>query len=223
MRAFAKEQWNDRVCYKACYSDPNAISTMSSSSTSQLPPPPPQVPLSAPSTTSANPSSSAKALWTYIEPALFHILRSPSNNPAKAPVLDVAYHVGIHTAVYNYFTAPDANQPPSSPLPPFSVSELAFDGGNGDEFRDVVREGLYSQLDDYFADVAREILLGAAQDESTLIQYLVPAFTRFSSGARSVDRLLSYVNRCANVIHFPSHKQSRRLHNITLIIQMTQK
>lgn len=215
MRVFAKEQWNDRVCYKELYSDPNAISTMSSSSTSQQPPPPPPVPLTAPSTTSANPSSSAKALWTYIEPALFHILRSPSNNPAKAPVLDVAYHVGIHTAVYNYFTAPDSNQP-SSPLPP--LSELAFDGDNGDEFRDVVREGLYAQLDDYFAEVAREILLGAAQDESTLIQYLVPAFTRFSSGARSVDRLLSYVNRCVNVIHFPSFKQFHRLHNITLIV-----
>lgn len=196
---------------------------MSSSSTDQQPlaAAAPPVPLTAPSTTSANPSSSAKALWTYIEPALFHILRSPSNDPSKAPVLDVAYHVGIHTAVYNYFTAPDSNQP-SSPLPP--LSELAFEGGGGgggDDFRDVIREGLYSQLDDYFAQVAREILLGAAQDESTLIQYLVPAFTRFSSGARSVDRLLNYVNRCANFITFPSFKNNV-INYITLILQMTQ-
>lgn len=54
---------------------------------------------------------------------------------------------------------------------------------------------LYVQLDGYFAEAAREILFGSPADDSTLIHYIVPAFSRYSAGAQSVNRLLNYVNR----------------------------
>ena len=57
-----------------------------------------------PTAGSANPAASFPALWGYLEPALDHIIRSPTNTPDKAPSVDVEYHMGIYTAVYNYFT-----------------------------------------------------------------------------------------------------------------------
>lgn len=53
-------------------------------------------------TGSANPAASLSALWTYIEPALDHIVKSPTNDPGgKAPSIDVGLYAGIHSACYN--------------------------------------------------------------------------------------------------------------------------
>ena len=136
---------------------------------------------------SANPSASLSALWGYIQPALDHIIRSPLNNPSKAPAVDVNYHIGIHTALYNYFTnhassipAPHLSKAPFRAIP--ATTPLGCD--------------LYGRLDAYLADVAREVLLGAPTDDSALLlHYLVPCFARYSAGAQSVNRLLNYVNR----------------------------
>jgi hypothetical protein len=38
-------------------------------------------------------------------------------------------------------------------------------------------------------------LLGAPQDDTTLIHYIVPCFNRYTAGAQSTNRLLNYVNR----------------------------
>lgn len=54
---------------------------------------------------------------------------------------------------------------------------------------------IYEQLDKYFADATRELVLGAPHDDITLIHYIVPCFKRYTAGAQSVNRLLSYVNR----------------------------
>ena len=54
---------------------------------------------------------------------------------------------------------------------------------------------IYTQLDKYFAEAAREVALGAPQDDTTLIQYIVPSFNRYNAGAQSANRLLNYVNR----------------------------
>ena len=54
---------------------------------------------------------------------------------------------------------------------------------------------IYTQLDRYFAEATREIALGAPQDDTTLIQYIVPSFDRYNAGAQSANRLLNYVNR----------------------------
>ncbi|KAI9445523.1 hypothetical protein H4582DRAFT_933193 [Lactarius indigo] len=139
---------------------------------------------------SANPSASLSALWGYIQPALDHILRSPVDDLSKAPAVDVNYHIGIHTALYNYFTnhaspipAPHlsigAPKPPPRSIP--AATPLGYD--------------VYDRLDAYLADAAREVLLGAPTDDSALLHYLVPRFTRYSSGAQSIHRLLNYVNR----------------------------
>ena len=98
-------------------------------------------------------------------------MQAPTNNPGKAPALDVGYHMGIHTAVYNYFTVP---RPGGAPA--------------GADF--------YELLDGWFGDVARDTLLGLPEDDSErLVQYLVPCFQRYQSGAGAVSRLLNYTNR----------------------------
>ncbi|KAI0697540.1 hypothetical protein BC835DRAFT_1270127 [Cytidiella melzeri] len=146
-------------------------------------------PLPNPSTGSANPSASLPALWGYLQPALDHIVRGPTNNPLKVPAIEVSYHMGVHTAVYNYFTSQvDILSAP----PPKSVVD-----GPYREHKDVKPSGtdLYEQLDRYYADTAHEIFLGAPHDDGSLIYYLLPCFYRYSAGSQSVNRLLNYVNR----------------------------
>lgn len=58
-------------------------------------------PLQKPSTGSANPAASLSALWAYLVPALDHIVKSSTNNPAKAPSIDMEFYSGIHSACYN--------------------------------------------------------------------------------------------------------------------------
>ena len=143
-------------------------------------------PLPNPSAGSANPSASLSALWGYIQPAVNHLVRSPSNDPRKAPSIDIEYHMGIHTATYNYFTTPsDAGHA----LFQVRQANIARNGS--------VSSGadLYEQLDIYLTETARELFLSAPQDDSTLIHYIVPCFHRYSAGAQSVNRLLNYVNR----------------------------
>ena len=148
-------------------------------------------PLPSPSTGSANPSASLHSLWGYLQPALDHIVRAPTNNPAKAPAIDVSYHMGVHTAVYNYFTShPEAAAGPTGLAgfhPRFAAPQSEKARASGTD--------LYEQLDRYYAAAARELLLGAPADDSTLVRYLVPCFSRYSAGAQAVSRLLNYVNR----------------------------
>ncbi|THH28283.1 hypothetical protein EUX98_g5902 [Antrodiella citrinella] len=153
--------------------------------------PPTAPPMPNPATGSANPAASLPALWGYLQPALDHIVRSSTNTPSKAPPIDVAYHMGIHTAVYNYFTAQSEannNAPVQKTITP-AVPFTRFDKGK------TSGTDLYEQLDRYYADTAREIFLGAPHDDATLVHYLVPCFNRFSAGTQSVHRLLNYVNR----------------------------
>lgn len=145
-------------------------------------------PLPNPSTGSANPSASLPALWGYLQPALDHIVRSTTNNPSKAPAIEVSYHMGLHTAVYNYFTA--QSDMSAHPVPkgltavPFAREKIKPSGTD-----------LYEQLDRYYADVARETYLGTPHDDASLVHYLLPCFNRYSAGGQAVNRLLNYVNR----------------------------
>ncbi|KAH8086645.1 hypothetical protein BXZ70DRAFT_549996 [Cristinia sonorae] len=156
-------------------------------------------PMPNPATGSANPSASLPALWGYLQPALDHIVRSPTNTPNKAPAIDFAYHMGIHTAVFNYFTAQsESKNYAPEPVPMPSVhAQRAFGAHSAPRFDKGKTSGtdLYEQLDRYYADSAREIFLGAPHDDSTLIHYLIPCFNRFAVGTQSVNRLLNYVNR----------------------------
>lgn len=156
-----------------------------------------------PSAGSANPSASFPALWNYIEPALDHIVRSPTPTPDKAPAIDVSYHMGIHTAVYNYFTTSRFDigvgglSPPPAPSSiangkaPASLNSALQYGPNAPHGAD-----LYAQLDRYYSAVCQELLAHAPPvDDSSLIHYILPCFHRYSAGARAVSRLLDYVNR----------------------------
>ncbi|EKM60701.1 uncharacterized protein PHACADRAFT_246768 [Phanerochaete carnosa HHB-10118-sp] len=145
-------------------------------------------PLPNPSTGSANPSASLPALWGYLQPALDHIVRSSTNNLMKAPAIEVSYHMGLHTAVYNYFTS----QSDSTATVPKALSSIPF--SRPDKTKQSGTD-LYEQLDRYYADTARELFLGVPHDDSSLIHYLLPCFSRYSAGAQSVNRLLDYVNR----------------------------
>ncbi|KAH9486700.1 hypothetical protein JR316_0000765 [Psilocybe cubensis] len=131
---------------------------------------------------SANPATSQSALWAYLQPALDHIVKSPSNDPnGKAPAIDFGLYAGIHSACYNYFTAQsEAN---------------AANPSDDDDSQPASGTDIYVQLDKYFEEAARELSLGAPLDDITLIQYIVPAFNRYHAGAQSANRLLSYVNR----------------------------
>lgn len=146
-----------------------------------------------PETGSANPSASLPALWAYIQPALDHIIRSPTNGLSKAPAVDVNYHMGIHTALYNYFTTHVTSAPPH----PSSIPRKALlpTPPRGSSTAPPPGHDIYDRLDAYFAEVAREVLLGAPMDDSVLVHYLVPCFIRYSAGAQSINRLLNYVNR----------------------------
>ncbi|KAI0080060.1 hypothetical protein K474DRAFT_1658315 [Panus rudis PR-1116 ss-1] len=150
-------------------------------------------PLPNPATGSANPAASFSALWGYLQPALDHIVRSPTNNTAKAPAIDVAYHMGIHTAVYNYFTSQSEVGMPQHPAEKMA-SFAAMTAPRTDKAK-ASGTDLYDQLDRYYAEIAREVFLGTPHDDASLIHYLVPCFNRYSAGVRSVDRLLNYVNR----------------------------
>eukprot|EP00918_Siedleckia_nematoides_P097489 GHVU01213661.1.p1 GENE.GHVU01213661.1~~GHVU01213661.1.p1 ORF type:complete len:209 (+),score=11.30 GHVU01213661.1:752-1378(+) len=127
--------------------------------------------LTNPATGSANPAASLLSLWNYVAPAAAHLMQAPTNTPGKAPALDVGYHMGIHTAVYHYFTVPRPCGAPAGP-------------------------DFYELLDGWFGEVARDALLGLPEgDSERLVQYLVPCFQRYQSGAGAVSRLLNYTNR----------------------------
>jgi hypothetical protein len=146
-----------------------------------------------PETGSANPSASLPALWAYIQPALDHIIRSPTNGLSKAPAVDVNYHMGIHTALYNYFTTHVTSAPPHPSSTPKSASPPTSPRGSSAALPP--GHDIYDRLDAYFAEVAREVLLGAPIDDCALVHYLVPCYIRYSAGAQSINRLLNYVNR----------------------------
>lgn len=133
-------------------------------------------PLPSPSTGSGSPASSLPTLWSHMFPALEHIVRSSSGDSKVAPPISAEYHISVHTNVYNYFTTHD---------------------GNSKRDRSGAMSGtdLYEQLDKYYADTSRELLMGAPDDDSMLVQYLIPCFNRYNAGASSVNRLLNYVNR----------------------------
>ena len=140
---------------------------------------------------STNPATSITTLWNYIQPALDHIVRSSTNNINKAPPIDVQYHMGIHTAVYNYFTSQPENATPTRSVPPSQKSPSS----KADNDKWMSGMDIYERLDGYYASVARELFLGTPMDDSALVHYLVPCFHRYSAGAQSVNRLLNYVNR----------------------------
>ncbi|KAI0317097.1 hypothetical protein OF83DRAFT_1059245 [Amylostereum chailletii] len=149
-------------------------------------PEPPPLPLRCPPTGSASPSTSYTALWGYIQPALDHIIYAPTDTLSKAPAIEVSYHMGIHTAVYNYFTASQPQVPSAVGVqdsPPMCAREAQ------------TAQDFYDRLDRYFAAAVTDIFLGLPDDDDALVHHLLDAFVRYRAGAGAVDRLLNYINR----------------------------
>jgi len=98
--------------------------------------------------------------------------------------------MGIHTATYNYFTTQSESAPTGHGGGLVQSKEMPVN-----KAATVSGSDLYEQLDKYYSDTARDLLLDAPEDHTTLIQYLIPCFNRYRAGAQSINRLLNYVNR----------------------------
>ncbi|KAA1471788.1 hypothetical protein DENSPDRAFT_871763 [Dentipellis sp. KUC8613] len=134
-------------------------------------------PIPAPPTSLAEASTSLQALWDYMQPAFDHIFRSPTSDPAKVPPIDAAYYIWVSTALYNYRT---------SPRRPASLNENARMRMPGSD--------VYERVDAYLASIAQELMSGAPQDAHALIPYLLSTYTRFTTSAAVLHRMLNYIN-----------------------------
>jgi hypothetical protein len=136
--------------------------------------------LSSPSTGSSNPSSSLPALWSYMLPALYRILRSIDNDAKKTHTLLIAldyYTVDIHTHCYNYLSSQ------STSAAGLNQSQLTR------------MKELYDKLDEHVAHAVHELFKCAPRpDSAILIWYVLACLKCFSAGARSISRLLNYLN-----------------------------
>ena len=50
---------------------------------------------------------------------------------------------------------------------------------------------IYDRIDEYFLDIAHELLFSAPLDDSTLVHYLVPCFVYYYSTRRVVHQLFA--------------------------------
>ncbi|KAG8900317.1 hypothetical protein FRB99_006122 [Tulasnella sp. 403] len=118
----------------------------------------------------ASGSDMTSATWSYILPSLDYIMRDPiPTQDNRAPTLTVAQHANIYTVVYNFATA---SRMGLAGVPGFGLTGATgmregFDAereASMDKFervRAMIGYELYSLLDDYFRDLAREIRMNA--------------------------------------------------------------
>jgi hypothetical protein len=107
-----------------------------------------------------------------------HILGSTNDDSEETPTLPIAmdYYMGIHTHCYNY------------------LSTQSKSSTGSDKCRSIqYMKELYEKLDEHFAYAARELFTGAP-DNAALVQYITACFKRYSVGARSIRRLLKYLD-----------------------------
>jgi hypothetical protein len=88
------------------------------------------------------------------------------------------YRMGIYTCCYNYLQLP--------PCPPIGSTESQPKHRSGAD--------LYHKLDNYYANVAHKLLLGAP-NETALTNYVMACFNRYRAGTVSLHRLLDLLNR----------------------------
>ncbi|KAG8936318.1 hypothetical protein FRC00_009178 [Tulasnella sp. 408] len=138
--------------------------------------------------------STVSATWSYILPSLNYIMRDPVPGPQpdnRAPILPVAQHSSIYTVVYNFATA---SRTGISGVPGFGMTGATGmrDGFDPDKeasmdkferVRAMIGYELYSLLDDYFRDLAREIRLNAPLPNFTAKAAASPAPTTLSKSS----------------------------------------
>jgi len=105
--------------------------------------------------------------------------------------------MGIHTAIYNYFTSQSRTDPTgrrdgqstgSSRIP-------SATGGRLDSNWTSTSPDLYTLLDKYLQSAVQEIFQTLPNSSESLVKYYVAQFERFAAGMQSIHRLLNYINR----------------------------
>ncbi|KAG8716557.1 hypothetical protein FRC09_015574 [Ceratobasidium sp. 395] len=148
-----------------------------------------------------------EAVWSFVQPALDHILSAPSLGSEPAPI-DAPYYSHIYTALYNLSTAtPNTRSAGSAALaglalfggrqPRYSATGKNKDMGGmeSDAVADQIDHGPYLRLEDTFRRHTQSILDASPVNDSQLIDYLLAQYDRYSRSAAYIARLFSYLHR----------------------------
>jgi hypothetical protein len=166
------------------------------------------LPIASTSRSTNSEFSSFPAVWSYILPALDHIMKSPTDG-THPPVLDVKYHMGVYTVVYNFATASRTEKPGNrfaahgynfgftseDDEEDIADEERDWEAGKMDRVKSMVGWELYNKLDEYFRTVARDVRENAPADDADLLDYYLKSWTRYNTGVGIVHRLFAYLNR----------------------------
>jgi len=147
-----------------------------------------------PATGSANPAVSLESLWSYLQPALDHLLTAKDGPAQKTPTaLEPAYHMGIHTAIYNYFTSQSQSDTGAGRQGKQSGESPSI--GTAGNQMERTSPDLYQLLDKYLQATVQDIFQTVPNGGQSLVEYYVTQFERFAAGMQSIHRLLNYINR----------------------------
>ncbi|KAG9106062.1 hypothetical protein FRC07_008984, partial [Ceratobasidium sp. 392] len=148
-------------------------------------------------------SENLDVVWSFVQPALDHILAAPSSSSEPAPI-DAPYYSHIYTALYNLSTAaPNARSAVAGlalfggQRPRFSATGKNKDmrGMEADAVTDQIDHGPYLRLEDTFRRHAQMIVDAAPVNDSQLIDYLLAQYDRYNRSAAYIARLFSYLHR----------------------------
>ena len=121
-----------------------------------------------------DPAPRLSTLWAYILPALDLIIHSSWDDTRinyRVSPISMEYRMGVHIYCYNYLTAHSKENP----------SKMRG--------RD-----LYKEIDTFYADIARELVLHIPDDHMAIIHYVLSTFDRYHAAAIAIQRLLHAIN-----------------------------
>jgi len=127
-----------------------------------------------------------------VQPALEHLLLFNKDGSPTPPALEPAYHMGIHTMIYNYFTS----QSDTSHSRYHRLQDQEDGSVDGRDNKSAnPSPDLYALLDRYLQSTVQDIFQTIPTDGESLVRYYAAQFERFAAGMQSIHRLLNYINR----------------------------
>jgi len=130
-----------------------------------------------------------------LQPALDHLLAT-KDAPQSPSALEPAYHMGIHTAIYNYFTSQSQNDTGRRGRQSADPGQSSSPAGSRVELKPTKSSpDLYQLLDKYLQSTVQDIFQTIPSGGESLVRYYVTQFERFAAGMQSIHRLLNYINR----------------------------
>ncbi|KAG8733346.1 hypothetical protein FRC11_006950 [Ceratobasidium sp. 423] len=156
-------------------------------------------------------SGNLDQVWTFVQPALCHILSAPTPNEEPARI-DAEYYSYIYTTLYNLSTAAPSGRSVSgaaghalaglaamrlfsNPRSNSAGKQREPGPPESDAVVDQIDYGPYLRLEDTFRRHAQNILDNAPVNDSQLIDYLLVQHERYSRSAAYISRLFSYLHR----------------------------